>query len=46
MINDGALSGSHCVIYKKGDKVLLRDLSSNGTYLNNTKIGNGNEVDL
>ena len=46
VINDQALSGNHCIIYKKDDKVMLKDVSSNGTYLNNTKIGQGNEVEL
>ena len=46
VVNDQALSGNHCVIYKQEDKVMLKDLSTNGTYLNNTKIGQGNEVEL
>lgn len=46
VINEQALSSTHCIIYKKDDKVFLKDVSSNGTYLNNTKIGTGNEVEL
>lgn len=44
VINDQALSSNHCIIYKDGDKIMLKDLSTNGTYLNNNKIGQGNEV--
>ena len=46
VINDQNLSGNHCVITKRGDKIYLKDLSTNGTYINNNKVGQGKEVEL
>lgn len=43
-INDKRLSSKHCQIEKKGDKVLLTDLSTNGTYIKDNKVGKGVEI--
>lgn len=38
-IHDKRLSGKHCLIIKSGSHVTLTDLSTNGTYLGDKKIG-------
>lgn len=45
-INDKRLSGKHCTLSKTGDKITLKDLSTNGTFLGDKKIGKNNEVEL
>ncbi len=36
---DPLVSGKHCLIYRRGDKILLQDLgSTNGTYVNGLKL--------
>jgi pSer/pThr/pTyr-binding forkhead associated (FHA) protein len=32
-LNDKRLSSKHCQLEKKGDKIILTDLSTNGTYI-------------
>jgi E3 ubiquitin-protein ligase CHFR len=45
-INDKRLSGKHCTLSKQGDKYMLTDLSTNGTFLNDKKVGKGITVEL
>ncbi|HCG5951602.1 TPA: type VI secretion system-associated FHA domain protein TagH, partial [Vibrio parahaemolyticus] len=42
------ISGTHGELIKFGDKYLIKDLSTNGTFVNNavTPIGQGNELAL
>lgn len=43
-INDKRLSSKHCQIQKKDDKILITDLSTNGTYIKDVKIGKGTQT--
>ena len=46
-INEKRLSGKHCQILKTStNKITIVDLSTNGTYLKDEKIGKGQEVEL
>ena len=38
--NDSDISRMHCQLYFRGDALILRDYSTNGTYLNNTLTHN------
>jgi pSer/pThr/pTyr-binding forkhead associated (FHA) protein len=38
-IHDKRLSGKHCEIVKFESKVTLTDLSTNGTYIGDKKVG-------
>ena len=40
-INDRRLSGKHCTITIDKEKALILDLSTNGTFLADQKIGKG-----
>ncbi|WMO19901.1 type VI secretion system-associated FHA domain protein TagH [Vibrio alginolyticus] len=42
------VSGTHGELIKFGDKYLIKDLSTNGTFVNNavTPVGQGNEIAL
>jgi len=43
---DKSVSGHHCVIYRVGDDLMLRDNnSSNGTWLNHQKLTNPERID-
>lgn len=41
ILNDKRLSSKHCQIEKKGDKIILTDLSTNGTYIKDQRLGKG-----
>ena len=43
---DSTISAVHCRIYRKRGGWFLEDCSSNGTYLNDTKLGKGNSAKL
>ena len=45
-INDKRLSGKHCTLSKLGDKYTLTDLSTNGTFIGDKKVGKGNSVEV
>lgn len=45
-INDKRLSGKHCTISKLGDKYTITDLSTNGTFIGDKKIGKGVTYDI
>jgi predicted component of type VI protein secretion system len=45
-INDKRLSGKHCTLSRQGDKYTLTDLSTNGTFLNDKKVGKGVTIEL
>lgn len=45
-ISDKRLSGKHCTLAKQGDRYTLTDLSTNGTFLSDVKVGKGNTVDI
>ncbi len=45
-ISDKRLSGKHCTLAKQGDRYTLTDLSTNGTFLGDTKVGKGHTVDV
>lgn len=45
MINDDSVSRKHCVLYKQGSKVFIRNLSQmNGTIVNGNKISDTCEI--
>lgn len=44
-VNHAAVSGEHCRILKVSDEdIFLEDLSSNGTFVENKKVGNGKRI--
>ena len=45
-INDKRLSGKHCRLEKRENEVFLTDLSTNGTYVKDAKVGKNNEVQI
>jgi predicted component of type VI protein secretion system len=45
-INDKRLSGKHCIINKRDDNIYILDLSTNGTFVNNNKIGKNIEKEV
>lgn len=45
-INDKRLSGKHCHIEKRGDELFVKDLSTNGTYVKDVKIGKNKELKI
>lgn len=45
-LQDNRVSSQHCLITKDGSEIRLKDLSTNGTYIGDSKIGKGNEVVL
>ena len=45
-INDKRLSGKHCLISKENDKITITDLSTNGTFLGDKKIGKNITIEL
>ncbi len=45
-INDKRLSGKHCIIYRRESKAFVLDLSTNGTFVNNNKIGKNIEIEI
>lgn len=45
-INDKRLSGKHCTLAKQGDKYTLTDLSTNGTFVGDKKVGKGTTVEV
>ena len=45
-INDKRLSGKHCIITKEQGKITITDLSTNGTFIGDKKIGKNVSVDL
>lgn len=46
VINDQRLSGVHCVLTYAGGKAFVEDRSSNGTFVNNTKMSKGAKLEL
>ena len=40
------ISGVHCIIRRENNRVELEDRSSNGTYINDDKVGKGNKREL
>lgn len=46
MIKDMRLSGKHCKLEKRDENVFITDLSTNGTYLNDEKIGKNVEKQI
>jgi len=51
MIQDTKISGKHCEISRNKQendeyKYFIEDLSSNGTFCNNTRIGKGNKIEI
>ncbi len=46
VINDKRLSSKHCQIEKRGDKIFVTDLSTNGTYIKDNKIGKDAEAEI
>lgn len=46
IIPDKRLSGRHCSLSLRGDKVIATDLSTNGTFINDRKIGKGVEKEI
>jgi predicted component of type VI protein secretion system len=40
------LSGKHCTLARLGDKYTLTDLSTNGTFVGDKKVGKGVTVDI
>lgn len=46
VINEQSLSGHHCSISRRDDKVYLKDFSSNGTYVNDRKLNTEEEVEI
>jgi len=46
VIQDNRLSGNHCklVFNDESNVATLTDLSTNGTFLGDSKIGKGNEI--
>lgn len=43
-IVDKRLSSKHCQIEKRDDGIFLKDLSTNGTFVNNAKIGKNQDI--
>jgi len=43
-LNDKRLSSKHCQLERKDGKIVLIDLSTNGTYIKDEKVGKGAEI--
>eukprot|EP00668_Euglena_longa_P012090 GGOE01014517.1.p1 GENE.GGOE01014517.1~~GGOE01014517.1.p1 ORF type:complete len:625 (+),score=224.43 GGOE01014517.1:27-1901(+) len=46
VIEDPRISGYHCKVYLEGNDLFLHDLSTNGTWVNDVKLGKGNRIAL
>ena len=42
--DDPTISGTHCRVFLRGHDVWVEDCSSNGTFVNNAKIGKGQQA--
>lgn len=45
-VANNKLSAQHCCIYREAAGVFVEDLSSNGTYINDTKMSKGAKLPL
>jgi len=45
-VNNPKVSSLHCELKKTPEKLEIHDSSSNGTFVNNLKIGKGNSATL
>jgi len=46
VLNDPRISGCHCTLYLEDGRLWVHDLSTNGTWVNDAKLGKGNRVAL
>eukprot|EP01006_Ploeotia_vitrea_P035809 TRINITY_DN65938_c7_g4_i1.p1 TRINITY_DN65938_c7_g4~~TRINITY_DN65938_c7_g4_i1.p1 ORF type:complete len:704 (+),score=104.16 TRINITY_DN65938_c7_g4_i1:34-2145(+) len=46
VFQDARISGKHCKMYFEGVNVYAHDFSSNGTFVNGTKLGQGKRAEL